>query len=353
MARLNKLFFNKKNHHPFLFNGILWICSFLLLLFAFSEDNHPEKIDVIYTVFFLITIIIPVLINLYIAIPLLLKKEKYFLFSLVTVVILIVFTQLNIWFFDNIIDKIFPEYYFISYHSNLKLILIFASFLLGTTLLKIFEDWIFLNKKENEKLIIENQQIQSKLENLRSQINPHFLFNSLNVIYSLALDKNDKTEEAIVQLSDILRYVIYDSNTNRVKLKEEIILLNNYINFQKFRFQKTKRIIFNADIENDNYPIYPMLLLPLVENSFKYATIDKINKPFINIALEQKGSEFNFTIQNNYEKEINPNKSNHSGVGIENIEKNLQIIYPEKHSFIIDKTNKEFKVSLKLFSNED
>ncbi|MFD1314011.1 sensor histidine kinase [Namhaeicola litoreus] len=353
MASIKNILFKQKNHNPYLFNGVIWITTFFVMLFAFSEDNHPKKIDFLYTSFFLITIIIPSLINLYIAIPNLLKKEKYILYAVVFLINLMLFTQLNIWFFDMVIDKIFPDYYFISYNSNLKLIVLFTLFLIGTTLLKIFEDWIFLNRRENEKLVIENQKIQSQLSSLRSQINPHFLFNALNVIYALALDKKEETTDAIVQLSDILRYVIYDSNTNRVMLKDEVKLINSYLEFQKFRLQKSKRIKFNANVENENYLIYPMLLLPLIENSFKYGSNDGLNKPFIKMDLKQINGSFSFCITNNYAISQGHENNNYSGVGIENIKKNLEIIYPDRHVFATEKNNNEFKVTLKLFSHDN
>ena len=140
------------NHHALLFNSVLWFCSFTILLFIFSEDNSPKKIDFIYTGSFLATIIVPVLFNLYILIPLYLKTEKYLLFVITFVLTIIVFTQLNIWFFDYFIDYLFPDYFFISYHSNSKLITIFSIFLFGTTLIKLSIDWFDFNKQENLEL---------------------------------------------------------------------------------------------------------------------------------------------------------------------------------------------------------
>ncbi|PKP12530.1 MAG: hypothetical protein CVU08_10025 [Bacteroidetes bacterium HGW-Bacteroidetes-3] len=344
---------DRNNHNPLIFNGILWLCSFIMLLFAFSENSNPKKIDFIYTSSFLATIIIPVLLNLYILIPYLLKKEKYLFFVIAFISTIIVFTQLNIWFFDYFIDFIFPDYYFISYHSSTKLITIFGVFLIGTTFIKLSEDWIYFNSLENKKLKFENQQIQTQLSALRSQINPHFLFNSLNVIFALALEKKKETTKAIVQLSDILRYVIYDSNTERVSLKNEIILLKNYIEFQKFRHQVSDKIKFTYNITDDNFLIYPMLLLPLIENSFKHGIKGDIENTFINLNITQNNHEFNFFIENNYTENLLNGDKEHSGLGIENIQKNLEIVYPETHLFEITKTETRFMVSLNLFANEN
>ena len=333
----------------FIFNSIFWIVIYVALLFAFSDDNNPKKIDFIYTGSFLFTVIIPVLLNLYFIIPQFLKKEKYALYLVFLISTILLFTQLNIWFFNYFIDYVFPDYYFISYHSRTKLTTIFSIFLVGTTFIKLSIDWIYFNKQENKELKIKNQEIQTQLAALRSQINPHFLFNSLNVIYSLAIEKKEETKVAIIQLSEILRYVIYDSTTKQVSLKDEINLLKNYTEFQKLRHHKTDKIDFNYSITNDNYLIYPMLLLPLIENSFKYGIKGQNSGNFISVNLIQNASEFFFKIENNYSEDTIDDTKEYSGIGIENIKKNLEIVYPNKYEFNILKTEDIFTVILKLY----
>jgi len=353
MKKPNFKIVKSKNHNPVLFHGVLWSCSFIILLLVFSVNDTPKKIDLIYTSSFLVTLIFPVLINLYFLIPYFLKNEKYIGFAIAFVLNIIVFTQFNIWFFNYFIDYIFPDYYFISYHSGVTLIIFFSAFSILTLLIKLAEDWLFFNKFKNQELKRENQHIQSQLSTLRSQINPHFLFNSLNVIYALALEKQDKTTNAIVQLSDILRYVIYDSNTESVPLKSEILLLNNYIEFQKFRHKITENINFIYDVNNDYFPIYPMLLLPLLENSFKHGIMAELENTYINLKMTSDDQEFNFIIENNYDGEVKNTDLEHSGLGIDIIKKNLKIVYPERHVFAITKTKSKFIVSLKLFTNEN
>ena len=347
MLKLNPYFSKIDNHNPLLFNVILWGVSFTILLFSLTQSNQPTKIDYIYTTCFLSTIIVPVLINFYLLIPKLLKKEKYAIYSMMFLANLLIFTQLNIWFFSYFIDYIFPEYFFISYHSNTKLITIFSVFLIVTTLLKLSEDWFYFNKNENRLLKKQNELIQLQLSSLRAQINPHFLFNSLNVIYSLSVQKKKGVQDAIVQLSDILRYVIYDSNTERVSLTEEIQLLKNYIEFQKFRVHGFKNIDFNIDVDNDKFKIYPMLLLPLVENCFKHGIKGNLEDTFIDIELKQKGDKFTFKIKNNSFKEDTVNKET-SGVGLENVAKNLEIIYPNSHTFSTDNKDDVFTAQLTI-----
>jgi LytS/YehU family sensor histidine kinase len=286
-------------------------------------------------------------------VPYLLKREKHFGFAVAFVLNILVFTQFNIWFFNYFIDYLFPDYYFISYHSSTKLIVIFTIFLVATTLVKLSIDWFYFNKNENLELKNRNQQIQTQLSSLRSQINPHFLFNSLNVIYALALENKEETKDAIVQLSNILRYIIYDSNTRQIPLKDELFLLNNYIEFQKFRNKESDTIKFNIAMDNDAFLIYPMLLLPLIENSFKYGDKGSLERDFISIDFIQKDNEFLFQIENSYLENDSSVPNEYSGVGIENIKKNLEIVYPNAHEFKISKTKNLFSVSLKLFNYEN
>jgi len=332
-------------------NLLLWICSFVFFLFLFTDNGQPKTIDFIYTGSFLATIIPPVLINFYILFPHFLKKERYLLYALTFIANILLFTQINVWFFEHIIDYIFPDYYFISF-TYITLLVIFSVFLIVTTMINFSMDWFYFNRQENRELKIRNLQIETQLALLRSQINPHFLFNSLNVIYALAIENKTETKNAIVQLSDILRYVIYDSGTERVAIKEEITLLKNYVEFHKFRHRQADHIKFNCTIDDENYQIYPMLMLPLLENSFKYGLKSDIEKPFIHVDLTLQDNSFSFSIENNYTNGHAEN-NNHSGVGIQNIKKNLEIVYPRQHEFEIVKTENIFRVTLKLFTNEN
>jgi LytS/YehU family sensor histidine kinase len=218
-------------------------------------------------------------------------------------------------------------------------------------LIKLSEDWFHFNRNENRELRLKNQQIETQLSNLRAQINPHFLFNSLNVIYALAIEKKEGITEAIVQLSDILRYIIYDSNTKNITLKEEVTLLENYIQFQKFRVHGFNTIIFNKTIKDENSKLYPMLLLPLVENSFKHGLKGKLKDTFITIDLYQEHHSFRFSIENNAPFGNDDEASQYSGVGLEHIKNNLNLVYPKQHKFNITKTETTFKVDIEITLN--
>lgn len=344
----NKTLLERTNSHNIVvFNAILWVCSFIFLLFLFSGRTSPEKIDYIYTICFVITLIIPVSINLYFLIPKYLKKEKNLLFCVFFVLNLIVFSELNPLFFEFIINTFFKDYYFISYHNNVEIYFIFFIFFTLSTLSKLAEDWVYLNQVENKVLKAQKQEIEHQLYYLKGQINPHFLFNSLNVLYSLAIDKKEDVTNAILQLSDILRYVIYDVEADKIVLKKEIDLIKNYIAFEKNRHIKNSKVLFDYEVDEQK-EIYPMLFLPIIENSFKHGLKSGIKNPYVKINLNEIDNSLIFNVSNNFNKNIQLENNKDKGIGLKNVKENLSIIYPEKHTFKTEIKDGVFSVLLSI-----
>lgn len=343
---LNAFLKKRSRYNILIFNLILWVASFFTLLFFFAESNNPQKIDFFYTSIFLITIIIPVLINLYLLIPLLLSKERHLLFGLFFLVNLLIFTELNKWVFNSFIDVIFSDFYFVSYHSNTALFFIFSIFLIGTTLLKLSEDWFRLNRAKNKVLELEKMEVENQLNSLKSQINPHFLFNSLNVLYALSLENKKEVSSAILDLSTILRYVLYETGEQKITLEQEVELIQKYLEFQKYRFQDTTSVQFEVSIDEMSYKIHPMLLLPLIENSFKHGMHGSTQNALIHICMKKNKYNFSFCIQNNVPMETSLGNEKYSGLGLKNIRQTLNLIYPDNHSFKIDDRIHSFSVTL-------
>jgi len=345
---LNKLSLKRTHsHNKVVFNTILWVCSFIILLFLFSGRTTPEKIDCIYTICFVITLIIPVSINLYFLIPTYLKKEKNIAFSLFFILNLIVFSELNPLFFELIVNTFFNDYYFISYHNKVEIYFIFFIFFTLSSLSKLGEEWVYLNQIENKVLKAQKQEIENQLYYLKGQINPHFLFNSLNVLYSLAIDKKEEITNAILQLSDILRYVIYDVETNKITLNKEIDLIKNYIAFEKNRHIKNSKISFTHNV-NEHLEVYPMLLLPIIENSFKHGLKSGVKNPFVNIDLHENNNRLTFKLSNNFKQKNTLENTNYNGIGLKNIQENLTLVYPNQHTFKTEINDGVFNVKLTL-----
>ncbi len=170
------------------------------------------------------------------------------------------------------------------------------------------------------------------------------MFNSLNVLYSLSVGKNKEVTEATLQLSNILRYVLYDSE-RKTTIEKEKELIENYIAFEKNRHTVNSTIKFISNIDTDA-EIQPMLLLPLVENSFKHGLKSNINNPFVIIKLEFNKNVLLFEIENNFKENNLKYTEKYNGIGVKNIKENLAILYPNKHELTIEKTNEIYKVKL-------
>ena len=350
MQHLNLYTFlsKKNNHRPVVFNVVLWLLAFVIFIFIFSKGQKPITADYIYTIGFLLVLAIPANINFYGLIPKFLKKEKYVIYTILLILISVAFSTILIVCFETVLNYLFSEYFFISYLKSTEVYLIFGIVLIVTTLLKLAEDWFYFNSNENRLLKIENQNIQTQLTTLRGQINPHFLFNSLNVIYAMALEKKEDITSAILELSDVLRYVIYDADTNHVSLKDELKLIENYIAFQKYRGHSKDDIQLKTDIDNYSFQIYPMLLLPLLENAYKYGFVNQKASDYIRVNIKQKDAIFQFNIKNSKSQNAAKTDEDYSGVGLRTLKNNLQLVYPNKHTFHIDETEHYFSVKLTI-----
>jgi LytS/YehU family sensor histidine kinase len=310
-----------------------------------------EKIDYIYTLLFQLTLMIAVYSNLLLLVPKLLSAKRIFLYSLFLLLLLLSGSIFNILLFGRFIDFILPGYYFISYYSLFDILKFFIVFIFSTTLLKLSKEWFQLLGSKQKLVETEKEKVEIELKALRSQINPHFLFNSLNVLYALALKKAKETPEAIIKLSDILRYVVYDSNKNKVKLSAEVKLINNYLSLQKYRIENISDVVFETDIKDD-IQLSPMLFLPLVENSFKHGVKGDVSNTYVHISLKSKDHEMVFEIENNKGYADDIEKETKQGIGIANIKKRLSLIYPDKHLLIITENESIFKVLLQI-NNEN
>jgi LytS/YehU family sensor histidine kinase len=200
-------------------------------------------------------------------------------------------------------------------------------------------------KKLAEK---ERENIQNELKALQAQINPHFLFNSLNTIYSLALKKAPTTPEVILKLSDVLRYMIYESNEKYVNLEKEIKFIRNYIELQKLRTHVSEVVSFEVTGKLHDQKIAPLILIVLIENAFKHGLKGDIQDQFIRIRIDIRPDEIDFFSENNMGKSTEIKDEIHGGLGLENIKRRLDIMYPNQHELTFDSGEGIFSVRLKI-----
>ncbi len=204
--------------------------------------------------------------------------------------------------------------------------------------------------EENEKIRLqtEKEKIETELNALKKQVNPHFLFNSLNNIYALANRRSNKTTEAVLKLSEILRYMIYDAEKSVVSLQQEFNSLLSYIELQKLKLTEKTKLKIEIKMPTVEYMIEPLLLLPLVENAFKHGS-DNVNDSIISIKASADDGKLSFFCSNTLIpglKELQ--KAETSGIGIKNVKRRLEILYPDNHNFIIKEKDNTFNVNLTL-----
>jgi len=194
-----------------------------------------------------------------------------------------------------------------------------------------------------QKAELENRNLRNELELLKAQVNPHFLFNTLNNIDSLIEKSPGDASKALISLSDMLRYMIYDTQTDMVTLNNELNYIRHYIELQQLRFRQPDYISCSLPAQC-NQRVAPLLLVPFIENAFKYAYNNGV-KPVIDVQLHCTGDQLHFHISNHYnpQQQIIQGKG---GVGIENIKRRLALIYPNKHELKITPENNIFTVDL-------
>jgi len=341
MVQKLKIFFGRLSKSRILQHILFWLLSFLILLNVLKVSAEIQRIDLIYTAVFHIPFFLVVYLNLQIFFPLWVEKGKYFLYSFAVLGLIALGAGFYIVLFNHWIDYFFTGYYFIAYYGFLDISLFFGIYLFVSSLLHLARGWFRLQEIEKEKNLTE-------LKALRSQINPHFLFNSLNSIYSLSRKNSPQVPEKIVQLSDLMRHIIYESDAERIPLEKEIKMIKNYIELQNLRTTESEKIELEIAGEITGIKIAPMIFLPFVENSYKHGLKSGAESAFAKIKLAVNGGHLFFEIENSKGNSPVLNDPRYKGIGIDNVKRRLSFIYPGIHSLKITEDEKTFKVNLKI-----
>lgn len=334
-----------------LFQAVLWGIIWFILIIAqnfelpFIIENIPVYIFQISLIAFLI----------YYAAPLFFVKKRYVYFVLISLIVVVAFSLFIAIFLitpkggppellPNVERGLRPPVFV---HLTQGLLLTLA-YLLGLFIEGIY----FLQKKEQEAILSRNEALQSELKLLKSQINPHFLFNTLNNIYALAAIDANKTQQSISYLSDMLRYVLYECERPLVSLQKEVTYMENYIQLFSLKSSKKYPIKVDSQISDSSVNIAPMVLIPFVENAIKHSHIEKIKDAFIHIVLKVTTQTIFFQIENSIAQK-NFYKDKLGGIGMENVQKRLAILYPENHELLIEQQVDTFKVELTINPKKD
>jgi sensor histidine kinase YesM len=327
---------------------ILWVVYYLFWVYVLSPGI--TKADFYINSFVIVSIHALVsYFNIYFLFPLFLQKRAYFKYFLAIVLSIslgslleaAVFTKLN------------------TIANEFKSGLLSPRFLLSTAMAITYTTAVTMSLKlvkywyERERLAkeLEKINVETELKYLKSQINPHFLFNSLNSVYALALQKSDLAPELILKLSDILRYILYEGSEKKVNLTQELKYLQSYLELEKVRHGTRMELDIVIVGNTDDKEIAPMLLIPFVENSFKHGLGKDMDKGYVKVLVNSETHELKFAIANSKPKkgdEISQQHGYQGGIGLINVKKRLDMLYPKKHTLNMGSTESEFKVELNI-----
>ena len=320
------------------------IVGFFMLLAHNNTKLSTEDLLVIFLLYPIINISVFYL-NYLVLIPLFLDKKKYSIYAAAGFAGAVIFYGFGkygvaLFFKQYILMRVKGQ---ITGFGSYFLSTIFTSlvFLFLSAVLKFTGDW-FLNERKQRDL--ETQRLSAELAFLKSQINPHFLFNSLNSIYSLAYQRSETTPDAILKLSEIMRYMLYESNDNKVDLEKELQYLHSYIDLQKIRFGNKAYIDFKVQGDVGSQQIAPLLLIAFIENAFKHGVANNPLTP-IRLLIDVDAAHLHFYMQN---KKHTNNRDTLGGIGLNNVQRRLNLLYPGKYNLVVNDEIDTYTVELSL-----
>jgi sensor histidine kinase YesM len=295
-----------------------------LLILTLTLDSYFNIPDNPFIFFLLISFWAGVL---YVVFPAFFNKYKWYIIGLYALL-------LSYFFYVRLFSGSFENYADQEKDTAILLLVIPIPMLI---LLWIFEQWKWLKSLKDGKA-------KAELELLKTQVNPHFFFNTLNNLYALTVKHSDKAPEVVLKLSDMMRYTIYEGKKDKVALNDEVEYLKNYIDLHKIRYHKKVDIQFTDNVM-DNDAVAPLLFIILLENALKHGVESLSDSAYIKMSLTSKDQEILFTLENNFDPaEISEEK----GIGLENLKRRLDLIYPKKHELTISEKDNVFKVDLKI-----
>lgn len=311
-----------------------WVLAFLLFyLTVLMHDSHAVAIEVASII--IIPAPVPVYLH-FIALKYFFEKRMYFLYFSSLVVILL--------FSGFVIEQVF---YMIVLDPNSRTSGIATAlfFILFTTGLKYFTQGM---RKQYLLQESESKRLQTELTLLKSQLHPHFFFNTLNNLYALSMERSDIVPGLILKLSSLMRYVLYCSRKKTVSLKDEIDFIKNYVELERLRVGENQDILFQVDGNLSEEEIAPLLLIPFVENGFKHGLMTTAKNGYIHINSTIHDDRFLFTVENSKLKNSSGTDDGCNRIGLENVMRRLELYYPESHSLDIQEDNDRFYVELTI-----
>jgi two-component system LytT family sensor kinase len=332
-----------KVHHVF-----FWTLVFGVWYFLRYQDYASTGIAVTVTLIKILDLALMVYITNYVLITLLFYRKKYFWFVLAFILMVVASSTLKM----MILGRVTGDIQMATLSGNLKsriydnVIPHFFLVIAGAAI-KLMVDYTKLQQRMAETA---REKAEAELNFLKSQINPHFLFNSLNSVYFLIDKKNTEARESLHKFSDMLRYQLYELNGAKIPIEREVIYLRDYVDLQKLRKDEHYSVAFSSSPSVKGFAIEPLLLVPFVENAFKHVSHYSSKSNYIKLDMHRENGHFTFTAENS--KESTKTTEKPGGIGLVNVRRRLELLYPGKHQLSIQNDPEKYKVELTLSLND-
>lgn len=329
---------------------VLFWCI-IMLTYAVSEwgyrDNFKEAM--LFEWLFLPIRVVAVYLNWFLLIPKLLYQNKIIRYLIILTLALFIFATIQRYAAVHYIyPTYFPDWTFntkspLQFFRIIQYLVLIAPPVAFSTGIKLFIDW---NRQKNRSKQLEIEKRNAELKYLKSQINPHFLFNTLNNLYGLSTENSKKVPSLIVKLSDFLSYSLYESDVDQTKVSKEIKMIKDFVDLESERYEERVKVDWKLDESLYEEEIASLLFMPLVENAFKHGVREETKQATVNIQLNRADQWLVFQVQNTLSSE--EETTNSSGIGLANLRRRLELLYPDKHQLTIDKGEIYFTAILKI-----
>lgn len=329
-----------------LYHVLFWLIFFAGWHFLRYQDYSNQSISLSITAVKVIDLALMVYITNLLLIPRLLYKKQYVAFIAIYVIMIFCSSVVKLHVIARILDisdfSVWDDFKLRLYDN------IIPHYLLVSTgaAIKLLTDYARAQKRLAE---ITKERAEAELKFLKSQINPHFLFNSINSVYFLIDKSNKEARDALHKFSEMLRYQLYECGGEKISIEKELLYLQDYVDLQRLRKDEHYDVQYACEPDVKGFVIEPLLLIPFVENSFKHLShfsAGKINRVSINVS--RNNSEFSFFVANTVDYSSKKNTEPVGGIGLRNVKRRLELLYPEKHSLHVKEEDGWFKVQLKL-----
>lgn len=333
-----------KIHHVF-----FWMLVFAIWYFLRYEDYSYTYIAFRVTLIKVVDLALMVYITNYLLIPRLLYKKRYPAFVVCFLLMIVVSSFLKM----NILGRVMNAPALMSLSGNWKVRIydnVIPHFFLVTAgaAIQLMIDYFRLQQRMAETA---KERAEAELNFLKSQINPHFLFNSINSVYFLIDKQNHEARESLHKFSDMLRYQLYEVNGSRISIEKEIRYLEDYVHLQKLRKDEQYEVSLNYSPEVKGFSIEPLLLIPFVENAFKHVSAHTVKLNFIRINLACRDDRFVFSVENS--KEPKSSVDAYGGIGLKNVKRRLELLYPGRYELTIEDKAESYRAELVLLLDKE